>query len=136
MIKRETFNELIRFVIVGTISTALHYGIYWVLQHWMNVNIAYTIGYALSFLCNYYLSAYFTFHAKTSVRKGIGFGGAHAVNYCLHIVLLNFFLWLGLSPEVAPFAVYAIAVPTNFVMVRFVFKDRKNRANETDALPE
>ena len=60
MIKRETFNELIRFVIVGTISTALHYGIYWVLQHWMNVNIAYTIGYALSFLCNYYLSAYFT----------------------------------------------------------------------------
>ena len=53
MIKRETFNELIRFVIVGTISTALHYGIYWVLQHWMNVNIAYTIGYALSFLCNY-----------------------------------------------------------------------------------
>ena len=97
MQKKETFGELIRFGIVGTTAAAIHYAIYWVLQHWINVNVAYTIGYVLSFL----------------------------VNYLLHIVLFNFFLWIGLSRELAPIAVLAIAVPTNFVLVRFVFKHFK-----------
>ena len=125
MEKKETFGELVRFAIVGTTSAALHYGIYWVLQHWINVNIAYTIGYLLSFLVNYYLSAHFTFKAKTSAKNGIGFGGAHLMNYLLHIVLFNLFLWIGHSRELAPIAVLAIAVPANFVMVRFVFKHFK-----------
>lgn len=125
MEKKETFGELVRFAIVGTTAAVIHYGIYWVLQHWINVNIAYTIGYVLSFLVNYYLSAHFTFKAKTSAKNGIGFGGAHLVNYLLHIVLFNFFLWIGLSRELAPIAVLAIAVPANFVMVRFVFKHFK-----------
>lgn len=120
--KRETYREMFRFVVVGVISTAIHYAIYWILQHWINVNVAYTIGYVLSFLVNYWLTAHFTFHEQTSAKNGIGFGGAHLFNYCLHIVLLNFFLWLGLSNELAPFAVYAIAVPTNFLMVRYVFR--------------
>ena len=120
--KRETFGEMFRFAVVGTISAAINYIIYWILQHWINVNVAYTIGYALSFLVNYWLTAHFTFKEKTSAKNGIGFGGAHFVNYCLHIVLLNFFLWIGLSRELAPLAVLSIAVPTNFVMVRFVFK--------------
>ena len=127
MVKKETLGELIRFGIVGTISAGIHYGIYWVLQHWINVNVAYTIGYFISFLANYYLTAHFTFKEKTSAKNGLGFGGAHLTNYLLHIVLLNFFLWLGLSPELAPFAVYAIAVPTNFVLVRFVFKHFKSK---------
>ncbi len=122
MQKKEQLGELIRFGIVGVIAVAVHYAIYWVLQHWLNVNVAYTLGYLLSFLMNYYLSAHFTFREKTSAKTGIGFGGAHLVNYLMHMVLFNFFLWLGLSRELAPFAVLAIAVPTNFVLVRFVFK--------------
>ena len=127
MKKKETFGEIIRFGIVGCLAVAVHYGIYWVLQHWINVNVAYTIGYFLSFLMNYYLSAHYTFHEKTSAKNGIGFGGAHLVNYLMHIVLFNFFLCLGLSRELAPFAVLAIAVPTNFVLVRFVFKHLKSK---------
>ena len=125
MQKKETLGELIRFGIVGTTSAAIHYAIYWILQHWIEVNVAYTIGYVLSFLVNYYLSAHFTFKEKTSKKNGLGFGGAHLVNYLLHIVLFNFFLWIGLSRELAPLAVLAIAVPTNFVLVRFVFKHFK-----------
>ncbi|MBO7129458.1 MAG: GtrA family protein [Prevotella sp.] len=127
MDKKETLGELIRFGIVGTTAAAIHYGVYWVLQHWMNVNVAYTIGYIVSFLVNYYLSARFTFKEKTSTKNGLGFGLAHLTNYLLHIVLFNFFLWIGLSREIAPLAVLAIAVPTNFVLVRFVFKHFKSK---------
>ena len=122
MIQKETAFEIVRFGIVGVLSTALHYGIYWVLQHWIEVNISYTTGYLLSFLVNYWLTAHFTFHTAASVKNGFGFSGAHLVNYLLHIVLLNFFLWLGLSNEVAPLCVFAIAIPVNFILVRFVFK--------------
>ena len=58
--------EFVRFVMVGIFATALHYGLYFVLQRVINVNIAYTLGYALSFIANFYLTAYFTFGRKPS----------------------------------------------------------------------
>lgn len=116
------FPEFIRFVMVGVLATALHYGIYFLLQRFINVNIAYTLGYALSFIANFYLTTYFTFGKKPSWSKAFGFGGVHLFNYLLHIGLLNTFLWLGLSKTLAPIPVFAIAIPVNFLLIRFVFK--------------
>ena len=73
------FPEFIRFVIVGILATALHYGIYFLLQRFINVNIAYNPRYALSFIANFYLTAYFTFGKKPSWSKAFGFGGAHFI---------------------------------------------------------
>lgn len=125
MERKETLGEIIRFGIVGVIAVAIHYGVYWVLQHWINVNMAYTLGYFISFLFNYYLSAHFTFKESTSTRNGAGFAGAHIFNYFLQIGLFNFFLWIEMHRLLAPFAVLLIAVPTNFLIVRFVFKHFK-----------
>ena len=122
MRKKTIYDEIIRFGLVGTTAAAIHYGTYWLLQHYIDVNIAYTVGYVVSFMVNYYLSAHFTFRQKTSARNGLGFIGAHLTNYFMHIVLFNAFLWVGLSRALAPLAVLAIAVPLNFLMVRFVFK--------------
>lgn len=116
--------EFIRFVIVGIFATGLHYGLYFILQRFINVNIAYTLGYTVSFIANFYLTAYFTFGKKPSWGKAFGFGGAHLVNYLLHIGLLNLFLWFGLSKPLAPIPVFAIAIPVNFLLVRFVFKQK------------
>ena len=121
----KTYNKLIeflRFAIVGVVATCIHYGFYYVLQKHINVNIAYTIGYLLSFVCNFYLTSYFTFRVKPSYGKLFGLGGAHTINYLLHMVLLNVFIYIGVNKEIAPIPVYAIAIPVNFVLVRFVFK--------------
>lgn len=122
MQKKQQLGEIIRFGIVGVLAVAIHYAVYWLLQHWINVNVAYSLGYFISFLVNYYLSAHFTFREHTSARNGAGFAGAHVFNYFLQLGLFNFFLWVGLHRLIAPFAVLLIAVPTNFVIVRFVFK--------------
>ncbi len=122
ILQRQTILEILRFGIVGVIATVLHYAIYWILQHWINVNVAYTIGYLLSFVANYFLSAQFTFREKTTKRNGIGFAGAHLFNYLFQMGLLNLFLWLGVSKALAPLPVYCIAVPVNFILVRTVFK--------------
>ena len=59
------------------------------------------------------------------MEKLVGMIGAHGVNYLLHIALLNLFLWLGVAQEWAPVPVFAIAIPVNFILVRFVFKHKK-----------
>lgn len=125
MDRREITGEVIRFGTVGLLATALHYGIYYLLQRYIPVNIAYTIGYVLSFIANFYLTAFFTFRSAPSWKKMIGMGGAHAVNYALHIILLNLFLFIGIPAIWAPFPVFAITIPINFILVRFVFKHRK-----------
>jgi putative flippase GtrA len=128
MKKKRIINEFISFGIVGGLCTVLHYGIYYLLQLYINVNIAYTLGYVLSFMANFYLTSYFTFGTTPSWKKLIGMGGAHAVNYALHILLLNLFLRIGISQEWAPIPVFAIAIPVNFLLVRFVFKYKEESA--------
>jgi putative flippase GtrA len=118
-------SGFIRFLMVGIFATAIHYGIYLLLIHLIWVNIAYTIGYVLSFFMNFILTSYFTFKSKPSVIKGIGFGISHLINYALHILLLNFFLWIQLPKAYAPIPVFMIVIPINFLLIRTVFLSRK-----------
>ena len=122
ILQKQSVRQFIRFGFVGVVATLLHYGIYWVLMHYINASVAYTIGYVLSFICNFFLTTYFTFQKTATVKRGLGFGASHLVNYSLHIILLNLFLWLGLSKALAPIPVFLIVIPINFLILRFVFK--------------
>lgn len=117
-------KEAFRFCFVGGFATLLHYGLYWILMQYINVNVAYAAGYILSFIANFYLTAYFTFRVAPSLKKAVGMGGAHLVNFLLHMGLLNLFLLMGIPEKWAPIPVFAIAIPVNFLLVRFVFKRR------------
>lgn len=116
---------MVRFAVVGIAATAIHYGIYFVLRYAIDARVAYAVGYFISFLFNYVMSARFTFKKDTSVKNGVGFCFAHAFNFLLQMSLLSLFLWLGVSEAVAPLPVYCIAVPVNFLVVRFVFRKLK-----------
>ena len=52
---KEKLFEFIRFCFVGTIAAGIHYGIYYLLQAYINVNVAYTTGYLISLVCNFCL---------------------------------------------------------------------------------
>lgn len=113
--------SFLRFCVVGVLATGIHYGVYWMLLKVMNPTMAFTIGYAISFCCNYLLTAKFTFRKKRSVRNGIGFALSHLVNYGLQTGMLNLFIAIGISEGLAPLPVYCICVPVNYLLVRFVF---------------
>lgn len=122
---KEKLYEFLRYCMVGTLAAGIHYGIYYLLQQVIEVNLAYTGGYLFSLVCNFFLTSYITFRSSPSAGKAAGFGLSHLVNYLLHIVLFNLFLWLGVSRLLAPVLVLMIAVPTNFVLLRWVFKHKK-----------
>ena len=124
-------KEFIRFCIVGVLATAIHYGVYLLLLLFLKdkdgwwTNAAYTIGYLVGFVFNFILSALFTFRERMTIRKGIGFSLSNLVNYGLHILFLNLFLWIGIPDKWAPLPVFCLVVPINFLLVRFVFKKVK-----------
>lgn len=122
--------EFIRFCMVGGVATVLHYGIYLLLLHtvmkkgiWLDV--AYTIGYCTSLVCNFFMTTYFTFRSHASVKRATGFGFSHFVNYMLHMVLFNVFIHLGVNEKLAPAFVLMIAVPVNYTLLHFVFKHKR-----------
>ena len=114
--------EFLKFGIVGFVALIILYAVYCMLLLWLEHNIAYTIGYVISFISNYILTVKFTFRTKASKKNGAGFALSHLINYLLQIGCLNFFIWLGMDKQVAPIPVFAICVPTNFILVRFFMK--------------
>ena len=132
-ITRKKVLQLVRFGIVGVIATAIHYGVYRVFLKWLNPTLAYSIGYAVSFIFNFFLSSYFTFKIRPDINKGIGFAFSHGINYILHICLLNVFLYLGLPKSLAPFPVFAIVVPVNFIFVQTALTRNKKNAKSINS---
>ena len=124
---RDKFWQFVRFGVVGTISSAIDYGVYCLVLLVANANISFTAGYAVGFVCNYFLTTFFTFRSKPSSHNAIGFGFSHLINYLLEIGLLNLFLWIGAGELLAPILVMIIVVPINFLILHFVYiyKGRK-----------
>lgn len=144
-------GQFARFFVVGIAATLVHLMVYIALNHLFGLSeenklaltITYSIGYIVSFIGNYILSLKWTFRTEGNVKKGLGFAFSHAVNYGMHIGLLNLFLYLGVGglmvrclqavvpwlvamfpilghgEDIVPFAVYVIVVPVNFLLVRF-----------------
>lgn len=95
------YRELFRFIITGTIITVIHYSIYLALSNFLSLNIAYTTGFIISFVCNFLLSNYYTFKTKPSVKNAIRFCGSHVINYLLQISCFNLFIFLGVPKAYA-----------------------------------
>lgn len=125
LLSSQKAKEFMRFCIVGVIATIIHYGVYLLLDQWINVNVAYTIGYVVSLCCNLWLTFHFTFREEVTVKRSGGFLLSHGVNYLLHMFFLNTFLWLGVPEQWAPIPVYCIVVPINFLLVRTALKKLK-----------
>ncbi len=117
--------QFIRFGLNGVFATAIHYGVYLLLQQYINVNIAYTIGYLVSFAFNFIMTSYFTFQSRPSWKKFIGFSGSHAVNYTIEICVLNLCIYLGVDKTIAPIPAMMAAVIVQFTILRFVFSKKK-----------
>ncbi len=128
-LSQKSLKEAVRFGMVGVVATALHYGLYYLLLSVASPAVAFTIGYAVSFVCNYVLSSRFTFRVAMSVQRFSSFALSHLVNYFVGLTLLNVFLWLGLSPAIAPLPTFVISVPINFLLVRYALRRVPHQAD-------
>ena len=120
--KREKLGELVRFGIVGVAAVLIQYGAYLLLVQFLNHNISMTLGYIISFIFNFIASTHYTFRVKANAKRGAGFALSHVINYFMQIAMLNVFIWLGISKQLAPIPMFCVCVPVNFILVRFFLK--------------
>lgn len=120
--KREKLGEVVRFGVVGVAAVLIQYGVYLLLVLFMNHNISMTLGYIISFIFNFIASTHYTFRVKANAKRGAGFALSHVINYFMQITMLNVFIWLGISKQIAPMPMFGICVPVNFLLVRFFLK--------------
>lgn len=121
-IDREKLKEPARFAITGVIATATQYVIYWSLMDGIGVSAAWTAGFVISLIANFILTTYFTFNVKPSRKKAGGFVMSHIINWAIQLVMLNLLIKAGIPKWLAPFPMYAVCIPMNFLLVRFFVK--------------
>ena len=118
----QKYLEVIRFIITGVVSTLTTYLVYWVLLPILNHSIAFLVGYLVAVIVNYIMTTSFTFKVKATKKNGLGFIVSNIINFVLSEAFLNLFIYLGVSKQWAPIPMYAICIPINFLIVRYVMK--------------
>lgn len=120
-------SEIVRFGMVGGLATVLQYGIYVVFVnavfHGGKAVVATLISYAISFVANFFLSSYFTFHKRPNAKRGLGFTLSHLVNMGLQTGFVAIFKGI-VGSTLALLPALAICIPVNYLMVRFAFTSR------------
>lgn len=126
---REKIFEIVRFGITGVVSTLVTYAVYYICLLWLNPTLSFSIGYIVAMIVNYILTTSFTFKVRANKKNAAGFVISNAINYGLCTLFLNFFIWIGVSKKIAPIPMYAICIPLNFLIVRFVMKGKNHKDN-------
>ncbi len=116
------YGQFLRFCINGVLAVCIQYAVYLVCIRWMNEFVANTIGYCISFCCNFVITSYWTFKSKPSWKRLTGFGGSHVINYLVQQMFLALFLYIGIGKEWAALFAMGSAVPVNFCLLHFVYR--------------
>lgn len=128
------YRSAVRFVIVGTTGMFLQDGIYrlslWGLTAlfdevgWV-IAAAFTIGFVIEMVINYFVSAWYTFGSKPNIANAGGFLFARGLNLICQFVFLHLLIRLGMQAENAGFPSIFMAGIINYFVLRIFFRKRK-----------
>ena len=128
------YRSAVRFVFVGTFGTGVQYGIYYLLlmvfqRQWPDVGIltsvAFTVGFVVEMVCNYFLTSYYTFRVKPSLKNIGGFLIGRALNYVIQWLFLHTMIWLQISEEWAGIIAIMLAGVINYFVLLPFFRQQK-----------
>lgn len=129
---QEPARSAVRFTVVGSTGTLIQTGIYLLFLHlfeqqWPEhdlTNVAFTIGFVLEMISNYFLTSYYTFQSKPSIKNLGGFLSGRAVNYLVQVASLQALIFCHMNNKIAGFLAIVIAGIVNYFVVRIFFKKK------------
>ena len=128
------YRSAVRFICVGIFGTLLQYGIYYLFLEIFRrtipdsntmASVAFTIGFYLEMIVNYFLTSYYTFHTHPSWKNAGGFVFGRVMNYIVQVCILNVLLWLSMSEEWAGIAAIVLAGILNYFVLLPFFRAKK-----------
>ena len=133
------YRSAARFVLVGALGTGVQYGIYYLLldifqRQWPEVGIltsvAFTAGFLIEMVCNYFLTSFYTFRVRPSLKNVGGFLFGRTLNYFIQMLLLNVLIWLHMSEEWSGLVAIALAGVINYFVLLPFYKDKKRNSHK------
>lgn len=116
-------GQVLRYVFVGGLNTAITYGLYIILLSWLGYQLAYVLSYVVGIVFSYFLNAKAVFKVRTSLLKLFLFSFVYVLQLGVGTVLMYILVGrLGVPEELAPLAVLFVLVPTSFLLVRAVMR--------------
>ena len=128
------YRSAVRFVLVGALGMGLQYGIYYTLliifqRQWPDVGIltsvAFSIGYVIEMVYNYFLTSFYTFRVRPTLKNAGGFLFGRAINYVIQLIFLNILIWFHMSEEWAGIVAIALSGVINYFVLLPFYKDKK-----------
>lgn len=118
-------REFGRFLVAGTINTALTYGLYLALLQPLGYLFAYSVAYVVGIVVSYFFVSRFVFHANTTLGSFFRYPLVYVAQYLVGTIVLWVCVeWAGIRREVALLASIAATVPVTFVMSRMVLNPK------------
>jgi putative flippase GtrA len=136
---RRLMWQFARFLVVGLVSFAFDYGLFFVLFHYFGVQyiVASTISFSLSLILNYFLTLKFVFEAKKDRNVALEFAiyvGLNIVALGLNQLILFLTVdWVGLDPLVGKLVATAVVLVYNFISRKLLIE--RTRGTRTVAVP-
>ena len=128
------YRSAVRFALVGAFGTGLQYGIYYFLlelfqRQWPEISVltsvAFTIGFIVEMICNYFLTSFYTFRTRPSWKNAGGFLFGRGVNYIIQMIFLNALIWFHISEQWAGILAIALAGIINYFILLPFYKEKK-----------
>lgn len=123
LLRKPIIIELLRFAAVGILCTCIDYIVYILLAVVVPYQVAAIIGYAVGFIVNYFLTAFWTFHRQPNKKNFIGMFSCHLINlFVIRIGLITLLVEI-LLIDVNIAYIYTIIISSlvSFLMMRLVF---------------
>ena len=120
-----------RFLITGSINTAVSWVVYMGLNLFVPYTVAYSCAYIFGTVFTYYLNTRWVFRVPMSWSTFMQFPVVYVLQYGLGISLMYILVGQLHCPEsAAPLVVVAMTVPVTFLMSRFILKRKVTRLKD------
>jgi len=116
-------GEALRFLVGGMLNTAVGYGGYLLLLHWVHYEIAYALAYAISIAVSYVFSAIVVFRQPLRLAAALRYPLVYLVQFLLGLILMRVLIETLHTPAwIAPLLVSACTIPVTFLLSRVIVR--------------
>jgi putative flippase GtrA len=132
----EKYRSVVRFVIAGTGGVLFQYGVYYLLLHIFRIkypgvefieSVAFTTAYVTEMINNYFVTCFFTFKKKPSLKNALGFLLGRTLDYFIQILRFNLYTYLEIPATWAGLiAIILTGIINYFVLLPFYKEKKKN----------
>ncbi|MCP3799681.1 GtrA family protein [Allokutzneria sp. A3M-2-11 16] len=131
------YDRIVRFAVVGAINTGVYYGLYLLLGQVAHYQVAHITAFLIAMVGSYFLSCYFTFKVRPTLRKFLLFPLSNATSFIVQTAGLYLLVdVIGMHEDHAPLITMAVSIPITYLVAKFVLTDRPAAASALAAAPQ